>query len=81
MKKQLENLEQQIAILEIRFSNDHRKLESLKYTINLAKDKIKSIDHFANICDEIVKLEERIEGYRLDGAKLLKKHKELKKHL
>lgn len=74
---EVKNIEYQIDVLERQFSNDFRKAERLKYIINYSKWRIRSVDHLANICNEISKLEERIESYRLKGSILLRRHKEL----
>lgn len=71
-----EKIESRIDDLTMLFHNEMAKLNKFMRLID-SPWRIKTIDHFANICNEIDKIEHRIELNKIECAILCRKHKEL----
>jgi hypothetical protein len=74
-------IEKTIDILTKQFNNDCSKFDRLLYIINYSHDKIKGVYHYASICNEMNKLEERMERNKHDCEKLCYMHKLITKTL
>jgi len=69
-------IEQRINDLTMLFHHDLNKLELFNRLID-SPWRVKTIDHFANICNEIEKIEIRIQLNKDESAILCRRHKEL----
>lgn len=79
--KTAKQIERKIDALTIQFNNDCSMFNHLMYIINYSHDRIKSIDHYAYICNKINDLEERMEQNKIESEKLCYLHKVITKTL